>query len=333
MDNDIFVIYDEESAYAQRMAEYFSGNDAFPFIIHVFTRRDRFYLFAKEQAIKYLVVAEPLFEEELQQCKISHTIILNETGKVIGEPNLNISKYQSLETIYKAILDYHWEHSILPQGHLNRQGKVMKVIGIYSPVKRCLQTTFSMTLGQMLARSSKVLYINFENYSGMSKLLNREFQSDLSDLVYFFRCVKEKFAYQLNHIVETVNGMDFIPPAFVYPDLLHISGQQWMELIDEIEEVSDYKYLILDLSDYVGGLFDILSKCDKIYTIIKKDQLAKAKIEQYESLLGSMEYQDIQVKTKKCHLPVFKQLPAKFDSLTYGELAAYIKEEILGEFE
>ena len=329
MDNRIFAICDGEEVYAHRMMEYLSGIHNFPFQIHVFTKRQKLYSYAIEHEVECLLISESLYDEDLKACMIRHIIMLNESGTFNDESILNINKYQSSEIISRTVLNYYAEKNPLINNRQRTDGKELKIIGIYSPVKRCLQTTFSMTLGQIIAQRNKVLYLNFENYSGMSKLLCREFQSDLSDLLYFFNCVKERFAYQLKNIVETVNGMDFIPPAFVYPDLMNITGEQWLELLNEMERVSDYEYLILDLSDYVTGLFGILRKCHQIYTITRDDPIAEAKIEQYEKLLCKTDYQDISLKTKKCRFPVFKQLPIKFDLLTYGELASYIKSEII----
>ena len=100
----------------------------------------------------------------------------------------------------------------------------MHIIGIYTPIGRCLQTTFSLTLGQMLAKKYKTLYLNFEAYSGFSKILNKRFENDISDLMYYFECAREKLAYRLESMVETVNGLDFVPPVEIYQNLAGIRG-------------------------------------------------------------------------------------------------------------
>ena len=53
-----------------------------------------------------------------------------------------------------------------------------------------------------------------------------------------------------------------------------------------------------------------------------------AKLEQYEKALESLDYSDIAAKASKWKLPVFKQLPLRFEELTYGELAGYIKRNV-----
>ena len=204
----------------------------------------------------------------------------------------------------------------------------MNVIVIYTPIGRCLQTTFSLTLGQMLARKQKVLYLNFEIYSGFSRMLCKNFSSDISDLMYYFNCAREKLLYRLESMVETVNGLDFIPPTEIYQNLAGIRGEQWLDLFREIEKTGKYEYLILDLTDGIMDLWEVLRGCDYIYTIAREDGLSMAKIEQYERVLESVGYGDINVKTVKWKLPMFKQLPLKFEELTYGELSAFIRSKV-----
>ena len=90
-----------------------------------------------------------------------------------------------------------------------------------------------------------------------------------------------------------------------------------------------YKSGICDyLSDSLLDLWEVLKNCDHIYTIVREDPLATAKIEQYEKALESMQYGDIASKTRKWELPVFRKLPLQFEELTYGDLAGYIKKEV-----
>ena len=131
-----------------------------------------------------------------------------------------------------------------------------------------------------------------------------------------------------------MNGLDYIPPVVSYQQLGGITGEQWIQLFREIEKISEYEYLILDLSEQVQGLFDVLRECCNIFTIVREDGIAEAKMRQYEALIQSMNYEDIVVKTKKWKLPVFRRIPPGIEQLTRGEIAAYvtkiIEEEIYG---
>ena len=84
----------------------------------------------------------------------------------------------------------------------------------------------------------------------------------------------------------------------------------------------------MDLSDCVMDLWEILKHCDRVYTITRNDSIAAAKIEQYEKVLESMQQQSVLTKTRKWELPLFKKLPLRFEELTYGDLAGYIRKEV-----
>ena len=67
-------------------------------------------------------------------------------------------------------------------------------------------------MGQMLSKEHRVLYFNFECYSGFGQLLGREFLADVTDVMYYFRCDKEKLALHLPAIIQNINGLDYVPP-------------------------------------------------------------------------------------------------------------------------
>lgn len=328
MDKRILAIFDGEESYVYRLMDFISRKEDTPFEIHVFTREDKFFSFAEKKEIECLLISENAYQKEIEKLKIPHIIILSENGNNLNKALCHINKYQSGENILKEVMEYYTK-SAQDTGAILRTGsRKMSIIGVYTPVGRCLQTTFSLTLGQMLARRNKTLYLNFEAYSGLGRMLNRDFKGDISDLAYYFSCAREKLFYQLKSMVETVGGLDFIPPADVYQSLGGIKGTGWIDLFREIEKVTEYDFLILDLSDCLLDLWEVLKNCNHIYTIVREDPLAEAKMEQYEKALESMKYGDITSKTKKWKLPVFKQLPLHFGELTYGELAGYIRREV-----
>ena len=212
-----------------------------------------------------------------------------------------------------------------------RHGKPMKLIGVYSPVTRCLQTTFALCMGQLLAQKSPVLYLNFEAYSGLEILLDRSFRGSVSDLLYYNDCAREKLAGQLQYMTEKAGKLDFLPPMESFIQLKSIRQDQWMDLFRSIEKVTEYEYCILDLSEQVDGILEILRQCDLVFTITREDGFAEAKMRQYEVLLKSTQYEDIFMKTRRCQLPVFRELPAGILLLTHGELAACVRSIMEGE--
>ena len=327
--NHILAVCDSESAYAYQLADYLTNKKGFPFQVQLFTSIENLKEFAQKQPLSVALVSEDDFDERLEQIPIDHLLLLGE-GNVQTELKI-LYKYQSTEKLVKELLEWIAREGII--GRPVASGKGLKLIGIYSPVGKCLKTSFSFVMGQLLSKRHKVLYLNMESYSGLGRLLEKNFSSDMSELIYFLQNSKEKFAYRLGSIVEAAGGLDILPPFGSFLDFVSVSGEEWIQLFREIEKGSDYEYLILDLSDAVQGLFDILRLCDVVYTLSREDGFAEVKIAQYEDILRKSNYEDVWKKTKHYRLPLIKNLPAGLLQLTYTELAEYVKERIEEDLE
>ena len=114
---------------------------------------------------------------------------------------------------------------------------------------------------------------------------------------------------------------------------MYISLNQWKKLIYKIMEVSQYSYIILDLSENVQELFELLKICNKVYTIVKDDLIAQCKINQYEQLLHIYQCEEVIDKTNKCKLPLFSKIPSDIEYYTKGDLADYIENVIRNDLE
>lgn len=326
----VMALCDREEKYLYHMADFLEKKDTLPFAVHVFTNVEKLKSFTQKNPVEILLIGENAYEEQIAEYPVSQIFILNESGNQVGCEIENINKYQSSEEIFSTIMNgYTWDKEKLPRRLAT--GNRMKIIGNYTPVGRCLQTTFALSMGQQLARKHKTLYLNFESYSGFGSLLDKKIAADITDVLYFFNCEREKLAYRLESMVENINGLDYIAPVLSYQQLKEVTGEQWIELFREIERASDYEYLILDLSEQINGLFDILRECHRIFTIVREDGFAEAKLRQYEAVMQSMNYSDIAGKTKKWCLPFFQKIPYGLDQLTHGELAGYVKKMIEDE--
>lgn len=330
MRQKIMAICDTEEAYAFRLAEYLLEKGKLPYALYLFTEVEKLQNLAQQEEIAILLIAEnawKLIKEEYVRQKVQQLFVLQESDEQDKEDLCYISKYQSPDQILQRIF-----LSVEDLADWTKQGDTAtweaKLIGMYSPIKRCLQTSFALTLGQMLAKKHKVLYLNFEYYSGLGQLLRREFAADMTDVVYYFQCAKEKLAMRLPSILQNINGLDYIPPIQSPLALKEVNGRQWVELCREIAEMGQYEYIILDLDDGINGLFDLLEQCSKIYTITKEDSFAEAKINQYEQALKLNELEEIAEKTVKCKFPLFQKLPADLELMTHGELAEYVRSII-----
>ena len=208
-----------------------------------------------------------------------------------------------------------------------------KFIGVYSPVGRSMKTSFSVVLGQMLSKKNRVLYLNFESFSGMDFYDSMSRNSNLSDVLYYFNNIRNEFSTMFKNNLVSYNGLDMIRPAYYYLDLSYITAETWNKFLRELEEMGEYDYIILDLSDYLQGIFDVfLTRCSVVYTLSANDPRAQSKIFQYEQILNEYNHEDILQKTKKFVIPIIRNLPKDLDRLLYTELADYVRKETMADF-
>lgn len=292
--------------------------------IEMYTSAEKMLEICHPGEILLLIIAEHEYGPEVGKAGFPGILVLNETDQYLGEEVANLSKYQSIATITSTIRQMCMMGEGAAPGSIRHAGP-MHILGVYTPITRCLQTTFSLTMGQILARKGRVLYLNFENYSGLDRMLGRTFHGTVADLLFFNEVAREKLAGQLQAMVENLGGMDFVPPMKSFIELRAIQGSQWLELFHTIEQVTEYEYLILDLSEQTDDLFGILRECEQVFTIVREDTISQAKITGYEELLREEGCEDIATKTKRWQLPVFKELPAVMENLTHGEMAEYVR--------
>lgn len=329
MGKPIMAICDRQAAYTNQLIALFQEKKELPFEIHGFTKSESLQEFCDENKIALLLISEPDYREELREKEIDRILVLREGTGNLPEYVATVNKFQPAGILYREIMRVYGEgENIVPFQKTGK--KQIRLIGVYSPIHCCMQTTFTLTAGEILAKRKKTLYLNFESFSGFETLLGRRFDGNLTDILYYYDCAKEKLAYKLESIVQKMGELYFIPPASSYEDFRDIKEEEWLALITGVAEAGGYEAVLLDLTEQVRGVYALLEGCDKIYTLIREDRMAKAKLAQYELLLEQRDYQKIRERTEKCRLPFLKNVPVKFEYAGHGELAEYV-EKLLRE--
>jgi cellulose biosynthesis protein BcsQ len=295
--------------------------------VQAFTNVESLQAFAKNHEIEILLISTRAMCNEIRDLPVNRTIILSE-GEALQdlEEYPFVYKYQSSDQILSEVLEYYAE--------LNPRTDILtsithktKLYGIYSPVGRTRKTSFALTLGEILAETKQVLYLNFEEFSGFEELFQMNCKADLSDLIYFSRQKEDGLIFRLNSVIQTFHELQYIPPALSPADIRDVSGREWIEFLQQIMNYCDYDIILLDLSEQVEDLFQILKLCDRIYMPVQEDLISQAKITQYEKLIRMLELEEIFERTRKLKLPL---VPLQKDGnlmqqLIWGEMGDYVR--------
>lgn len=337
MKKEQMAICDNDGKYVYRLQEILEQRDSFPFEISVFTGKENIsQKEMQEMGKKYkLILAGESFYEPLQQALqqegIGEERLLLLKGTE-GMPQIRdyIWKYQSADNIRRQIMEHYADREEdLPYTPGRKKGTLL---GVFSPAGREWQSSFSVLLGQQLAKQVNVLYLNFESFSGFTKLLEHTDGRDLTDLVYYMEGGKERLVCKLESMVGNLNGLDYVSPAFSFVDLAEVKEESWMLLLQTLKEMGHYDYILLDLSEHIQGVLNILRICEKVYTLNDHEGMAQNRQAHYEELLRKLEYEDVLRNTTKCDLPGFRKKPSSPEELPYSEMAAYVKNLVREEY-
>ncbi len=324
-DGKVMVLCDTEEEYARLMTEFLGRHKDLPWQLHTYTNVEEMLESERYCPVAMLVVAESAYTEALQKLQPGRTVVLSESGVLRWKELPCVDKYQQAEEVLRYLLAVYMEIAEVQLPRLRKKGNLV-FIGNYSPVRRCMQTSFALTMSQLLAQEHRTLYLNFEHYAGIAELLPDAQTFDLADLLYFLNAEQDKFRLRMQTMLRSKGNLDYIPPMKSGQNLLTVTAAEWLGLLQKIEDMGEYEYVILDLSESMQGLFDILRLCSHIFTLVREDRIARSKLLQYEQVLSLYEYGDLMEKTKRVSLSHIRRLPEELEQYTKGDLADMVKE-------
>ena len=330
MKKNIFAVCDLEVEYAFNFMDYLNQKRNLPFEIQVFTTAESLVAYGKENHIELLLISDKAMRKEIREIGIGKIIILSEG---VHPPELDqyssVYKYQSSSDVIREVMACYGEEKSLNPVDFPAMKKNMDIIGVFSPLGRCLKTSFALALGQILAKERAVLYLNMESYSGFERLLECSYDRGMSDILYYARQENQGIIYKLGGMVQSMQNLDYLPPAASPMDIQTAKYEEWKWLFQEIEKNSSYEVLILDLGDGVADLYQILDFCNEIYVPIRNDVISAAKMEQFENLLRRWDCQSVLDKMRKIHVPFHtanRTGKAYFEELVWSELGDYVRQ-------
>lgn len=327
----ILAVYDPDPSFGERLADYVNQKEAEPFTAMAFSSLEKLRRYGEEHSIEILLVDEGA-KGLVEDVKARQVMVLCDGELVEDKVDLPaICKYQSGDSIMREVLASYCNRSMEPA--LTLLGTKAVVMGVYSPVNRCLKSSLALTIGQVLARKEAVLYLNLEEYSGFSRLVCGDYRSDLSDVLYLYRQGEYNWM-RLKSMVGSWGSMDYIPPVRYGEDLNQVSPEDMARLIDRIARESGYDKIVVDIGQMGRGALALLSVCEVVYMPVKEDCISSAKLEEFEEYLEEADDGSVREKIQKLRLPRHTGLgkgEGYLEQLLWGELGDYVRQMLNGK--
>lgn len=279
----IFAICDLDSHYVKNLMQYINSRQNIPLKLQAFTSPELLKEFAGQNSIELLLISAEAMDEEIAGLPVGKIVVLTEDGAVDLKGFPAVNRYQASGSLVQEVMQYYGTGN-LAVAYAAAKLASTRLIGIYSPVKRCGKTSFAMALGEAYARNRKVLYVNLEDFSGFRGLFQKEYRMDISDLLYFYREEKQGMLNRIEEVAEHFHSMYYLPPAMCPADLRSVQPEEWREWFLLLLQ-SSYEVVIVEPGDCINGLEEILALCNKIYMPVKEDKISLAKLEEFDHYL------------------------------------------------
>ncbi len=288
MKEGILAIYDKETNYACQLMEYLNQRQNFLLEAKVFTNLIHLKEYLEENQVEILLIGEGIDMEQLPKKQISHIIILTEYSMVreTGEYPF-LYKLQSMEDIVKELAVYYATSGFCVFPNTVAVERNMQLIGVFSPFGGSGKTLFSLAMGQVLAKSKKVLYIGMENISSFKE--GENIRGNLSDILYWVTERKEGSVEKISLMAERKGNLECIFSPDYYEDLNTINEEDMYFFLEELYKNQFYEVIIFDIGFWNHMTFSWLEQMDFIYM---PDFLNRAFLKKEASLLDSMKLMD-----------------------------------------
>lgn len=287
------VICDPEEGYAQALALYLMRKKELAAEVQVCGSISGLAELSEKTKIHLLFISDVYDEKERASVKAEMKFLLSAGGSMKAqEGEVFLYKYQSGEKIVEEMLKVCAEGE--DTGIFRRRGHRCcgRVIGVFSPVHRIGKTSYALKLGEELAVSENVLYLNLEIYGGIGGHFEEGSQT-ISDVLYYARQEKGNLGALLATVVKHRKNLDYLLPVPVAEDVKEIHAQEWVALIQKILEDSIYDTLILDIDEGIPEVYKLLRSCTEIHMLCGRDIYSEAKVHQFENELSLLGYEDI----------------------------------------
>lgn len=297
------VICDQEEKYAAALARFFMKTQELALGVHVCNSIAQALSLQERSPIDILLIGGEYPIEDRKKVKAGIVFVLAQSESVVHEVYEKlIHKYQSGEAIMGAVME-QCTQSGEPERFFLRTAKKqnVRIIGIFSPVHRSKKTSYALKMGKELAKTYNVLYLNLEVYGGIGGHFPESGQT-VADALYYSRQEKKHLRAALAGMVKHMGPLDYLLPMRMSEDLKAVEIEEWTGFVEQIADQSIYEVLILDIDEGIRGVYELLRMCTEVHVAVIKEEVAQAKVFQFEEELHLMGYEDVRQKIIKKEL-------------------------------
>ena len=242
------AILEADQIYLHRIVSVLSTRYADHFEVYSFTAPE-VALPALEKSRIEVFIASEVFEIDVaklpKRCGFAYLVESSNLETLRNQKA--IGKFQKADLIYREILSIYSEHAESVTGI--KQGDSKATILAFTPISGgCGSSTMAAACALHFAsRGQKTLYLNLEKLGSADTFFDGDGQFSMSDIIFALKSKKANFSLKLESCVRRdPRGVFFFSQSKFALDMLELSPDDLLRLIDELRQSGAYDVIVLD---------------------------------------------------------------------------------------
>jgi hypothetical protein len=200
-----------------------------------------------------------------------------------------------------------------------------EVVAVCSPHSYDLQSVFAVVYSLICAERKRTLYLDFTCYNGFFD----QVETDVGDLCYELHKEQADVRGVLGGMVQTLGGLDYIPPVRMQMDLEDLTGEDFTMLLQRLLQESEYELVVLNMPARPSFLRAVYGCCNRMFSLQREgalfDRSQARLLDDLRLESGREELTNLQVVPMPAISGGFSMDASMYEELLFGEMAAFIR--------
>ncbi|MBQ5932534.1 MAG: hypothetical protein IJL55_02340 [Lachnospiraceae bacterium] len=326
----IMAIRTEDREYAEELAKNLNKSDEVIFQILIFTEKNAYEDYIKENRIDVLLCDEAILPECMKDSSATVICGLSEasTARDVAEQSNIIFKYQSSDDIMKEIMK-RFNAALKTDIKTGDTGvKPKNIFCVCSPVGGSYSSTFALALAAYLAEREHTLFISFDPFFTLPGEEKNPAGKDLTDVIFYLNGMQPHLMEFLKKFTIKKGNLECINGVSHWFDLYDMSPENMHDLVENVCGDGTFNSVVFDVGIIGAASMEVLLAAGRIFTPYKEEAGSRKKLKEWKRQLIYCGKGDLLDKTAEICIPDDECLKGDygFEALLSGRLGKYIKE-------
>ena len=320
------TICDSNQFYARKLSEFINSRKGYPFLARYCNSIEECKQMIHSGKADIILSNMENYEKMKDEVDSERVIVMLDSKEGV-DGNNRIYKYQNCDVVLKEILKM--ASSIEDINVYINRSTTMKVIAVYTPNDSRIATSIALDIGKLLSGRASTLFISLDGMSVIPDITGIEFDMDMSDL-FCENMTEGGLSNAIIGSVRRLGNMDILPIMHNYQDMASVTNEEWKNFIRDIERKSDYEYVVIDLTESVRNLFDILKLANYICVAASKGTVDGYRYRQFMKEIEIMYDTELKERINTFFVDVKSEIVFETSAGSMGPFGNYSRQFVSG---